>query len=136
MNTRILSGLGAAAILAGVSFPATAQTAQTEVLSSETFVEPSSLDLPTPPVLPARYTLPMRIVVVKDASITTNTPLADQFKYGTTEDLQKWAEAVRGCLKDKPAMVRQVGNKQARFVVNKSEGKIKLNSNDRPVCAQ
>ena len=134
MNTRVLSALGAAAILAGVAFPATAQMAETDILPSETYIDTTVHNLPTPPVHPAKYTLPMKIMVVKDASITTDTPLADQYKYGTTEDLQKWAEAIRACLKDRPAMVRMVGDQSVRFVVNNTEGKIKLNANDKAVC--
>lgn len=135
MKTRILTAFVAATtLLAGSAISASAQMAETDVLPSETYIEPRVLDLPTPPVLPAKYTLPMTILVVKDASITSDTPLADQYKYGTTEDLQKWAEAVRACLKDKPAMVRKVGDQEVRFVVNDTEGKVRLNANDKPVC--
>jgi hypothetical protein len=134
MKKRVLFAFGAATLLCGVALPAFAQTAETDVLPSETFTDINVHNLPTPPVHPGRYTLPMRTVVVKDASLTSDSPLSDQFKYGSTEDLQRWAEAVRDCLKQKPVMARKVGDKEVRFVVNKAEGKLKLNANNKPVC--
>lgn len=135
MKKRLLFAFSAATLLSGVALPAFAQTAETQVLPSETFTTINVQNLPTPPVLPGRFTLPIRTVVVKDASITSDTPLTDQFKLGTTEDLQRWAEAVRGCLKEKPLMARKVGDREVRFVVNKTEGKLKLNANNKPVCS-
>jgi hypothetical protein len=138
MKMRILSAFGAAAVLVGLSLPASAQsaapaaspvTAVTPVLPDETISGVSSLTLPTPPVLPAKFTLPIEVKVVKDASITTNTPITDQ--YGS--DYAKWGETVRAALRSKPILVRVVGDETVPFVVGGSEGKIKLNANDRPV---
>lgn len=131
MKMRVLSAFGAAAVLMGASLPASAQTATTPVLPDETITGVPSQKLPTPPVLTAKFTLPIVTQVAKDASITSNTPLTDQ--YGS--DYTKWAESVRECLKSKPILVRVVGDQSVPFVVNGSEGKLKLNANDKAVCS-
>ncbi len=131
MKMRVLSAIGATAILMGASLPASAQTAETPVLPDETISGVPSQKLPTPPVLTAKYTLPMDIRIAKDAGITSNTLLTDQ--YGS--DYAKWAESVRECLKSKPILVRVVGEESVPFIVNGSEGKLKLNANDKAVCS-
>jgi hypothetical protein len=131
MKLRVLSAFSAVALLAGVSAPVFAQTAETQVLPEETITGVPSHTLPTPPVHPIKYTLPMDVRVVKDASITTNTVITDA--RGT--ELAAWAELVRQCLREKPVLVRVVGESQVPFIVNKAEGKLKLNANDKPVCS-
>jgi hypothetical protein len=129
MKMRVMSAFGVAALVVGASLPASAQTAETPVLPAETISGVTTHKLPTPPVHPAKYTLPMDIKVVKDPSITTNTPITDQY----AKDLAKWSELVRESLKSKPVLVRVVGEESVPFIVNGSEGKIKLNANDKPV---
>lgn len=129
MKMHIMSAFGVAAVLVGASLPASAQTAETPVLPEETISGVTSHKLPTPPVHPAKFTLPIDVKVVKDASITTNTPITDQY----AKDLAKWSELVRESLKSKPVLVRVIGEQSVPFVVNGSEGKIKLNANDKPV---
>jgi len=131
MKSSIVSAFTAAALLAGTAVSATAQTAVTDILPSETLTDVVTHNLPTPPVHPAKYTLPMTIKVVKDASITTSTPITDS--RGT--DYKAWGEMVSECLKSKPMLVRVVGSKNVKFIVNKSEGKLKLNASDKPVCS-
>lgn len=131
MKMRVLSAFGTVAILMGASLPASAQTAETPVLPDETISGVPSQSLPTPPVLTAKFTLPMDIQVAKDPGITTNTPLTDQ--YGS--DLAKWGESVSECLKSKPVLLRVVGDESVPFVVGGSEGRLKLNANDKAVCS-
>jgi hypothetical protein len=100
------------------------------VLEEETITGIKQVTLPTPPVTPARFTLPMDIKVVQEASVTSNTPITDKL----SKDLPSWGSAVRACLQDKPTFVRVVGDQQVPFMVNGTEGKIKLNANNRPVC--
>ena len=71
----------------------------------------------------------MKIMVVKDASVTTNTPITDK---ATT--VAAWGESIRACLKDKPMLMRDAKGTMVPFVVGGSEGMIKLNANDKPVC--
>lgn len=136
MKLHMLSPIGAAALVFASALTAMAQTAETQVLPSETYTNISTQMLPTPPVLTGKYTLPMKVVVAKDVSITSDAPLTDQYKYGKTEDLTAWSEAVRQCLKSRPVMVRVVGDQSLPFILNKEEGKLKLNANDKPVCIQ
>ncbi|NDJ18780.1 hypothetical protein GS601_16030 [Myxacorys almedinensis A] len=89
------------------------------------------MTLPTPPNRAANFTLPMDVQVVKEASISSNTPITDKMY----KDLPGWASAVQACLQDKPTFVRVVGDQQVPFMLNGTEGTIKLNANDRPVCA-
>ncbi|NJR49357.1 MAG: hypothetical protein HC780_07055 [Leptolyngbyaceae cyanobacterium CSU_1_3] len=106
-------------------------TAKTMVLESETITGITEVSFPTPPVTPAFFTLPMKLRIVKDASITSNTPITDK----TARDLQAWAAAIRACAADKPAFVRVVDDKEVPFMINGSEGKVRMNANDRPVCS-
>jgi hypothetical protein len=131
MKLRILSAFSAIAFLTGVCAPVFAQTAETQVLPEESVTGVPSHTLPTPPVHPNEYTLPMDIEVVKDDSITTNTIITD----ARGSDLPAWAELVRQCLRENPILVRVVGEEQVPFIVNKMEGKLKLNVNDKPVCS-
>jgi hypothetical protein len=121
--------VGIAAVLAGSTLPAVAQTAKTPVVDAETITGARTGSLPTPPVISSGFTLPMKIMVVKDASITTNTPITDK-----ATSVAAWGEAIRACLKDKPLMVRDAKGTMVPFVVNGSEGGIKLNANDKSVC--
>lgn len=148
MTMRLLSALTAAALMGMVSLPAMAQettetepqtepqattelTAETDVFPSETITGVEKFYMPTPPVGPIYFNLPMDIQVVKDDSVTTDTPITDQ--YGS--DLPKWIELVRGCLiNEKPDLVRVVEEEQAPFIINGTPGRIKLNANDKPVC--
>ena len=44
----------------------------------ETIVGGRSVDLPTPPVTPIYFTLPIELSIVKDPAIATNTPIYRQ----------------------------------------------------------
>jgi hypothetical protein len=134
MNMRVLSVLGAAALVAGSSLPAAAQLkATTEVLPRESFVGTTSLTLPTPPVLPALFTSPITTVVVKDGSITSDTLITD--KYGVGSDIKTWGADVTKCLYSPARIVRVAGEKAVPFVINGADGVIKLNANGRAVCS-
>lgn len=89
------------------------------------------MTLPSTSNAPAKFTLPIQVAVVKDAAVTSDTPITDKM----SKDLTAWGAAVSACLQDKPAFVRVVEDKQVPFVVNGTEGKIRLNANDKPVCA-
>jgi hypothetical protein len=131
MNVRILSVLSAAAVVVGLSSAASAQTAETKILPDETISGVEAFTLAPPPVGPLHFTLPIDVRVVKDASITTNTPITD----AKGKDLKAWAELVRECLKSKPTLVRVVDGTSVPFIVNKADGKLKLNASDKPVCS-
>ncbi len=132
MNMRILSVLGVVGLVAGASLPAVAgPTAVTTVLPRESFVGTTSAKLPTPPVLPALFTLPIDIAIVKDDSITTDTPITD--KYGVGSDIKVWGAEVQKALYAKPKLVRVAGKDAVPFVINGDEGVIKLNANGRAV---
>jgi hypothetical protein len=107
-------------------------TASTMVLPQETITGIKTVSLPTPlPVGPAYFTLPIQVEVMKDSSITSNNPISDK----NTRDIQAWAAAVQGCLQQKPMLIRVVGDQNVPFMINGSEGTIKINANDRAVCA-
>ncbi len=106
-------------------------TAKTAVLKEETITGIKEVSLPTPPTMPAFFTLPIELRVLKDASITSNTPITDK----SARDLTAWASAIRACAMDKPAFVRVVGDQQVPFMINGTEGKIRMNANDKPVCS-
>lgn len=107
-------------------------TASTMVLPQETITGIKTVSLPVPlPVRPVYFTLPIQVEVIKDSSITSNNPISDK----NTNDVQAWASAVRGCLQQKPMLVRVVGTQTVPFMINGSEGTIKMNANDRAVCA-
>ncbi|HEY9908195.1 MAG TPA: hypothetical protein V6D18_11405 [Thermosynechococcaceae cyanobacterium] len=124
-----IAAAGIVSLLVGSALPAAAQTATTPVLDEETITGARTGTLPTPPVVSAFFTLPIKTSVVKDASITTNTPITDK-----ATSVAAWGESIRACLKDKPQLVRDVKGKAVPFVVNGSEGRIKLNANDKSVC--
>ncbi len=131
---RVLSVVGAAALVVGSSLPAFAGTkAVTPVLPRESFVGTPSLDLPTPPVLPALFTLPITTVVVKDDSITSDTLITD--KYGVGSDIKTWGADVTKCLYSPAKLVRVAGKDAVPFVIDGTEGVIKLNANGRAVCS-
>jgi hypothetical protein len=110
----------------------TVPTASTMVFPQETITGIKTVSLPTPsPVGPAYFTLPIQVEVMKDSSITSNNPISDK----NTTDIQAWASAVQGCLQQKPMLIRVVGDKTVPFMINGSEGTIKINANDRAVCA-
>jgi hypothetical protein len=132
MNMRILSVLGAAGLVAGVSFPAFAvPKAVTPVLPRESFVGTESLTLPTPPVLPALFTLPIDVQIVKNTSITTDTPITDKFGIGS--DTKAWGAEVTKALYAKPKLVRVAGKDSVPFVIDGAAGNIVLNANGRAV---
>ncbi len=106
-------------------------TATTTVLSEETITGIKEVSFPTPPVTPAFFTLPIELRVVKDPAITSNTPITDK----NATDLSAWSSAIRACAMDRPAFVRMVGDQQVPFMVNGTEGKVRLNANDKPVCS-
>jgi hypothetical protein len=107
-------------------------TATTMVLPQETITGIKTVSLPVPmPVRPVYFTLPIQVEVMKDSSITSNNPISDK----NTNDVQAWASAVQGCLQQKPMLIRVVGDKNVPFMINGSEGTIKINANDRAVCA-
>lgn len=108
----------------------TDMTVKTMVLDQETISGVKQVSLPTPPTTPAFFTLPIKLRVVKDAAITSNTPITDK----SASDLAAWASAIRACAMDKPAFVRVVGDEQVPFIINGTEGKVRLNANDKPVC--
>lgn len=126
---KSIAALGIAAALVGIALPATAQTATTPVPDEETITGARTGTLPTPPVISAYFTLPIATSIVKDASVTTNTPITDK-----ATSVAAWGEAIRECLKQKPMMMRDAKGTMVPFIVGGSEGTIKLNANDKPVC--
>jgi hypothetical protein len=102
------------------------------VFPQETITGIKTVSLPAySPIGPAYFTLPIQVEVMKDSSITSNNPISDK----NTSDIQAWASAVQGCLQQKPMLVRVVGDRTVPFMINGSEGTIKINANDRAVCA-
>lgn len=101
------------------------------VLEEETITGIKEMNLPSTANAPARFTLPIQVAVVKEAAVTSDTPITDKL----SKDLNAWGAAVSACLQDKPALVRVVDDKQVPFMVNGTEGKIRLNANSKPVCA-
>jgi hypothetical protein len=138
MNLRNLSALGAVVVVAGFAMPGiaqettapTARTATTKILPQETVSGVEEYTLPPYPVQPYYYTLPNNVRIAKDTSVTTNTPITDT----KGKDLAAWSESIRTCLKTNPVLVRVVGDEQVPFLINKTEGSLKLNANDKPVC--
>jgi len=123
----------AATITLSIGYAATVSAAPLAVTTSpdsETIVGGRSVDLPTPPVAPIYFTLPIELSIVKDPAVTTNTPITDSLK----SDYAAWGAKIRACALQKPSFVRKVGDNQQPFVVGGSEGTIKLNANDKPVC--
>jgi hypothetical protein len=133
MNMRILSALGAASLVVGASLPAVAgPTAVTPVLPGESVTGVPSHKLPTPPVHPNAFTLPIDVQVMKDDTITSSTLITD--KYGIGSDIKVWAADIQKCMMAKPKLVR-VASKTVPFVVNGDEGLLKLNASGKPVCS-
>lgn len=134
MNMRILSVLGTAGLVASVALPAVAvPKAVTPVLPRETFVSTPSLTLPTPPVMPAAFTLPIDVQIVKNDTITSDTPITDANGIGS--DIKVWGEAIRKAMYARPKLVRVAGKDAVPFVINGDEGAIVLNANGRAVYA-
>jgi hypothetical protein len=133
MNMRVLSVVGAAVMVAGSSLPAVAgMKAVTPVLPRESFTGVTTLTLPTPPVLPALFSLPINTVVAKDDTITSDTPITD--KYGVGSDIKTWGADVTKCLYAPAAIVRMAGKDAVPFVIDGQEGVVKVNANGRAVC--
>ncbi|MBF2026644.1 MAG: hypothetical protein IGS48_07745 [Oscillatoriales cyanobacterium C42_A2020_001] len=132
MNMRILSVIGVAGMMAATSLPAAAvPKAVTPVLPRESFVGTESHTLPTPPVHPALFTLPIDVQVAKDDSLADN-PITD--KYGIGSDIKVWAEDIRKCLYARPVLVRVAGKDSVPFVINGDKGLIKLKGT-KAVCS-
>lgn len=133
MNMRILPVVGAAAgMVAATALSAVAvPKAVTPVLPRETFTGTTSHTLPTPPVHPALFTLPIDVQVAKDESLSAN-PITD--KYGVGSDIKVWGEDIRKCLYARPVLVRVAGKDSVPFVINGDKGLIKLKGN-RAVCS-
>jgi hypothetical protein len=122
--------LGIAVAALGIALPANAEMADTYSPDPETIVGGRDVSLPSVPVTPWRYALPMEIRIVQDASITTNTPITDAL----SDDVSAWGEAVAGCLNQSPEMVRETRGGDQPFVVGGTMGTIRLNANSVPVC--
>ncbi len=101
------------------------------MLDDETLTGIKETTLPSTSSAPSKLTLPIQVAVVKEAAVTSDTPITDKM----SKDLTAWGAAVSSCLQDKPAFVRVVEDKQVPFMVNGTEGKIRLNANDKPVCS-
>lgn len=134
MNMRILSVLGTAGLIASVALPAVAvPKAVTRILPRETFVGTTSHTLPTPPVHPAAFSLPMDVQIVKNDTITSDTPITD--KNGIGSDIKVWGAEIQKAMYARPKLVRVVGKDAVPFVINGDEGTIVLNANGRAVYA-
>jgi hypothetical protein len=134
MNMRVLSVLGIAGLIASVALPAVAvPKAETTVLPRESFVGTQSHMLPTPPVHPASFTLPIDVQIVKDDTITSDTPITDANGIGS--DIKVWGAEIQKALFARPKLVRVVGKESVPFVINGDAGAIKLNANGRAVYA-
>jgi len=131
---RVLSVVGAAALVTGSSLPAFAgMKAVTPVLPRESFTGVTELTLPTPPVLPALFTLPINTMVAKDDSITSDTLITD--KYGVGSDIKTWGADVTKCLYSPAKIVRMAGKDAVPFVIDGQTGVIVTNANGRAVCS-
>jgi hypothetical protein len=126
--------------------------AMTEILPQETITGYTSTELPPPPpVQPIYFTLPIDLMVVKDANITTDTPISDKYTAPETWDVKAWGAAVSSCLQQSPKLVRVVKMKsvpapegeettvpspmmEVPFMLGGKEGTIMLNANDKSVC--
>ncbi|GAP98701.1 hypothetical protein NIES2104_52570 [Leptolyngbya sp. NIES-2104] len=100
------------------------------VLEEETLTGITETTLPTTGNAPAKFTLPIEVAVVQEPSVTSDTPITDK----SSRDLAAWGAAVSACLQDKPAFVRVVEDQKVPFMINGTEGKIRLNANGKPVC--
>jgi hypothetical protein len=133
----------------------TVPTATTKVLPQETITGFTTTTLaPPPPIQPIYFTLPIRLEVAQDSSITTDTPISD--KYGTT-DFKASSAAISACLKQSPKLMRVVKTNAepitvdgdtipvmrtegettfvgVPFMMYGTEGMIVRNANNKPVC--
>lgn len=125
------AGLAAIALGVGAALPASAELAETYSPDEETIVGGRDVFLPSKPVTPIEYALPMQINFVTDSTITTDTPITDSL----ADDPAAWAEAIRGCLVQTPILVRETVSGDMPFVVGTTAGTIQLNANGNPVCA-
>ena len=122
--------LSIATAAVGFALPASAELADTYSPDEETIVGGRDVSLPSVPVTPWRYALPMEISIVQDASITTNTPITDAM----SDDVAAWGEAIAGCMVQSPEMIRETSGGDQPFIVGDSVGTINLNANSIPVC--
>lgn len=132
---RKLWMLGCVSLIAGYGIPAVAQTgavAETHSPDSETIVGGRDVYLPSVPVLPIYYALPMVIHMEQDPSITSNTPLIDNI-----QDINTWAEAVRECAQSSPTMQRETSEGLVPFNITgqTANGIVKLNAGGKPICS-
>jgi hypothetical protein len=102
----------------------------TKVLDKESITGIKEVTLPATVAQPSNFTLPIELKVEKADAVTSDSPITDKM----ARDLPNWASAVRSCLQDRPALVRVVDDQQVPFMVGGTEGKIKLNANNKPVC--
>ncbi|MEB3211984.1 MAG: hypothetical protein VKL39_11545 [Leptolyngbyaceae bacterium] len=114
----------------GIALPANAELAETYSPDEETIVGGREVSLPSVPVTPWRYALPMEISIIQDSSITTDTPITDAM----SDDVSAWGEAVAGCLTLSPEMVRETVAGNQPFIVSDAARTIHLNANSSPVC--
>lgn len=125
------AGIASIALSLSIALPATAELAETYSPDEETIVGGRDVFLPSKPVTPIGYALPMEIKFVTDASITTDTPITDSL----SEDSAAWEEAIRGCMMQTPILIRETSGGDVPFIVGTTEGTIQLNANGNPVCA-
>lgn len=101
--------------------------------------------------LPSKFDLPVITEMTVDESITTDSPITDEFvnnipevasgisldelpriRSEYTRALQGWGDEVGSCLEKKPALIRKsTGNP---VIINGVRGTIVLNANNRAVC--
>ncbi|NEQ99427.1 MAG: hypothetical protein F6K30_22440 [Cyanothece sp. SIO2G6] len=127
---KALVTLGVVAATTCVALPAIAQGADTYAPDEETIVGGRDVSLPSKPVTPWSYALPMVIEIVQDSSITTNTPITDAM----SDDVAVWGEAIRGCLAQSPELLRQTRGGDQPFITGNTVGTINLNANSVSVC--
>ncbi|MEB3358452.1 MAG: hypothetical protein VKK04_17125 [Synechococcales bacterium] len=125
-----LVALGIATATIGVALPASAELAGTYSPDPETVVGGRDVSLPSVPVTPRKYALPMVIRIVQDPSITTDTPITDAM----ANDVAAWGGAIANCLTQSPEMLRETRGGDQPFVVGGATGTIHLNANSVPVC--
>lgn len=101
------------------------------VLESESITGIKEASLPSIGNAPSKFTLPIQVSVMQETAVTSDTPITDKL----SKDLTAWGAAVGACLQDKPAFVRVVEDQKVPFMINGTEGKIRLNASGKPVCA-
>ncbi|MGB3493688.1 MAG: hypothetical protein WBA57_13240 [Elainellaceae cyanobacterium] len=129
---KYIVGAGLAAIAFGVTaaLPARAELAETVSPDEETIVGGRDVMLPSKPLTPIDYALPMEINFVTDSTVTTDTPITDSLY----EDTAAWGEAISGCLVQTPIFVRETVSGDMPFIVGATAATIQLNANGNPVC--